>query len=86
LTQESYDIIVIGSGATGGFAAKELTERGLKVLVLEAGPPHGQGELRQHRVVRSYQGRVQWPTQAGPHFLLHAGEELPVRERPRTSV
>jgi len=32
-----YDAIVIGSGVTGGWAAKELTERGLRVLVLEAG-------------------------------------------------
>ncbi len=35
---KEYDAIVVGSGATGGFAAKELTERGLEVLVLEAGP------------------------------------------------
>ena len=33
----SYDAIVVGSGITGGFAAKELTERGLETLVLEAG-------------------------------------------------
>jgi choline dehydrogenase-like flavoprotein len=32
-----YDAIVVGSGATGGWAAKALTERGLNVLVLEAG-------------------------------------------------
>jgi choline dehydrogenase-like flavoprotein len=32
-----YDAIVIGSGITGGIAAKELTEAGLKVLVLERG-------------------------------------------------
>ncbi|MFI5094346.1 MAG: GMC oxidoreductase [Candidatus Acidiferrales bacterium] len=32
-----YDAIVIGSGITGGWAAKELTEKGLNVLVLEAG-------------------------------------------------
>ncbi|MEM8717137.1 MAG: GMC family oxidoreductase, partial [Cyanobacteria bacterium P01_G01_bin.4] len=32
-----YDVIVIGSGATGGVAAKELGEKGLKVLILEAG-------------------------------------------------
>ena len=32
-----YDAIVIGSGITGGWAAKELTEKGLKVLVLERG-------------------------------------------------
>ena len=32
-----YDVIVVGSGATGGWAAKELTERGMRVIVLEAG-------------------------------------------------
>jgi glucoside 3-dehydrogenase (cytochrome c) catalytic subunit len=35
--QLNYDAIVIGSGMTGGWAAKELTEKGLKTLVLEAG-------------------------------------------------
>ncbi len=34
-----YDVIVVGSGASGGWVAKELTERGLDVLMLEAGPP-----------------------------------------------
>ena len=34
-----YDAIVIGSGITGGWAAKELTEKGLQVLILEAGRP-----------------------------------------------
>jgi len=34
-----FDAIVVGSGITGGFAAKELTERGLSTLVLEAGRP-----------------------------------------------
>src|SRR5882724_8861064 len=33
----NYDAIVIGSGITGGWAAKELTEKGLNTLVLEAG-------------------------------------------------
>src|SRR5690349_13978804 len=32
-----YDAIVIGSGIAGGWAAKELTEKGLKVLLLERG-------------------------------------------------
>lgn len=33
----TYDAIVIGSGISGGWAAKELTERGLRTLVLERG-------------------------------------------------
>ena len=33
----TYDAIVVGSGMSGGWAAKELTEKGLKTLVLERG-------------------------------------------------
>ena len=39
-TQNTYDAIVIGSGISGGWAAKELTEKGLKVLMLERGKDH----------------------------------------------
>jgi len=38
--QNTFDAIVIGSGISGGWAAKELTEKGLKVLMLERGRPH----------------------------------------------
>src|ERR1700758_2076522 len=34
-----YDVCIIGSGAGGGQAAKVLTEGGLSVVMLEAGPP-----------------------------------------------
>src|SRR5688572_477428 len=37
--QYTYDAIVIGSGISGGWAAKELCEKGLKVLMLERGKP-----------------------------------------------
>jgi choline dehydrogenase-like flavoprotein len=37
VVQHTYDAIVIGSGISGGWAAKELTEKGLKVLMLERG-------------------------------------------------
>jgi len=44
-----FDAIVIGSGITGGWAAKELTEAGLKVLLLERGRmiEHGSGYTRE---------------------------------------
>ncbi len=35
--QRTYDAIVVGSGISGGWAAKELCEKGLKTLVLERG-------------------------------------------------
>ncbi len=37
MPENTYDAIVIGSGISGGWAAKELTEKGLKVLMLERG-------------------------------------------------
>src|SRR4030081_774332 len=37
MATNTYDAIVVGSGITGGWAAKELTEKGLNTLVLEAG-------------------------------------------------
>lgn len=38
-TTEIFDAIVVGSGITGGWAAKELTEKGLKTLMVERGRP-----------------------------------------------
>jgi choline dehydrogenase-like flavoprotein len=40
----SFDAIVVGSGMSGGWAAKELTEKGLKTLVLERGRMVTHGE------------------------------------------
>ena len=36
-TETQYDAIVVGTGVSGGWAAKELCENGLKTLVLERG-------------------------------------------------
>jgi len=40
MADNTYDAIVVGSGISGGWAAKELCEKGLKVLLLERGGPH----------------------------------------------
>ena len=46
-----FDAIVVGSGISGGWAAKELTEKGLDTLVLERGRPltHGADYVGEHR-------------------------------------
>jgi choline dehydrogenase-like flavoprotein len=55
-----FDAIVVGSGMSGGWAAKELCEKGLKTLVLERG--------RDVRHVVDYKTALQDPWQA-PHHL-----------------
>lgn len=56
-----FDAIVVGSGMSGGWAAKELTERGLKVLLLERG--------------RNVTHRVDYPTDGkAPWEMPHAGQ------------
>jgi len=46
--QQTYDAIVVGSGATGGWAAKRLAEAGLKVALLEAGRAVSPTEFTEH--------------------------------------
>jgi len=38
MEKNTFDAIVVGTGVSGGWAAKELTEKGLKTLVLDRGP------------------------------------------------
>ncbi|MEO8127232.1 MAG: GMC family oxidoreductase [Bryobacteraceae bacterium] len=45
---EPFDAVVIGSGATGGWAAKQLTEAGLKVALLEAGKKISDKDFTEH--------------------------------------
>src|SRR5262249_15388905 len=37
-TTKEYDALIVGSGASGGMAAYALTQRGVKCLLLDAGP------------------------------------------------
>lgn len=43
-----FDVLVVGSGASGGWAAKRLAESGLKVALLEAGRPLSDQEFTEH--------------------------------------
>ncbi len=50
--KEEYDAIVVGSGVSGGWAAKELTEKGLKTLMLERGRPLEHGDYpTEHKAI-----------------------------------
>jgi glucoside 3-dehydrogenase (cytochrome c) catalytic subunit len=44
-----YDAIVVGSGASGGWASKRLAEAGLKVALLEAGRPQSDKNFTEHQ-------------------------------------
>ena len=67
----TYDAIVIGSGISGGWAAKELTEKGLKTIILERGKniEHVKDYVNAnkapwefpHRGGRTYQMEVDYP-------------------------
>ena len=47
-TQDSYDVLVVGSGASGGWAAKRLAEAGVKVALVDAGRPLRITDLNEH--------------------------------------
>jgi len=46
---EIFDVCIVGSGAAGGFMAKELCEAGAKAVLLEAGRPVGPEELQTRK-------------------------------------
>ena len=61
MATNTYDAIVIGSGISGGWAAKELTEKGLKTIMLERGEDikHGSG------YVNATKGSWEFPHRGG---------------------
>lgn len=53
-SKKVYDVIVVGSGVTGGWAAKEFCERGLKTLMVE------RGRKVEHRIDYPGEGKAPW--------------------------
>ncbi len=49
---DMFDALIVGSGASGSFAAHELTAQGLKVLLLEAGPEIGPADFDPNNAPR----------------------------------
>jgi len=67
--KEEFDAIVVGSGMSGGFAAKEFCEKGLKTLVLERG--------------RDFEHKTSFVTEHKQPFELPRRGEVPVEEAAR---
>ena len=71
--KHKYDAIVIGSGVSGGWAAKELTEKGLTVLMLERGLPlehiTGYAETNKDPWAYAHRGRITLQQRESHQFL-----------------
>ncbi|CCH52952.1 Gluconate 2-dehydrogenase flavoprotein [Fibrisoma limi BUZ 3] len=76
----TFDAIVVGSGISGGWAAKELTEKGLRVLMLERGRPleHITGYETALKAPWDfpYRGRTPLPVdKTPPQYRVHTHNE-----------
>lgn len=73
--QNTYDAIVIGSGISGGWAAKELTERGLKTIMLERG--------RNFEHIKDYKSATKnpWDFEHRGHITQEQRKEHPIIAR-----
>ncbi|MEX0882129.1 MAG: GMC family oxidoreductase [Cyclobacteriaceae bacterium] len=69
---QSFDAIVIGSGISGGWAAKELCEKGLKTLVLERG--------------RNVNHRKEYPTMHTPPWEFPLRGQMPLKVREENPI
>jgi choline dehydrogenase-like flavoprotein len=58
---DGYDVIVVGGGAAGGLAAMLLAENGMRVLVLDAGPPSAPLNKPVHWLIRRAAQRLSSP-------------------------
>jgi len=75
IDQNTFDAIVIGSGISGGWAAKELCEKGLKTLVLE------RGRNVKHLVDYPTMAKDPWDFPHRNHLTLKMKEDNPIASK-----
>ncbi len=72
---DNYDAIVVGTGISGGWAAKELCEKGLKTLVLERGP------MIQHPIDYTTANMDKWDFKGGDKITQEIRKRQPKQSR-----
>ena len=68
-SREVHDVIIIGSGASGGMAAYNLTQKGVKVLMLDAGGKFELTKFWTHAVPFEADERLRHGEKPPPFFL-----------------
>ena len=76
--ETQFDAIVVGTGISGGWAAKELTEKGLKTLVLE------RGRMVKHIEDYPTMNKDPWDFPHGDNITQEARERQPKQSRTGT--
>lgn len=74
MQEHKFEAIVIGSGMSGGWAAKELTEKGLKTLVLE------RGRLVEHIKDYPTTNKAPWEFKFRKNISKETKEEFPIQK------
>ncbi len=71
-TQKHFDVIVVGSGMSGGYAAKEFCEKGYQTLVLDRGKPLNHGQYKTEYLAPwqlPYRGKVLYQEAETKQFI-----------------
>ncbi len=71
--EHTFDAIVVGSGISGGWAAKELCEKGLKTLVLERG--HKLEHIVDYKTMQSAPWELQWLNRTSRDMLSQQAKQ-----------
>ena len=69
----TFDAIVVGSGMSGGWAAKELTEKGLNTLVLERG--HDIQHIADYKTANSMPWQLNWMNKPSRDMLKQQSKQ-----------
>jgi choline dehydrogenase-like flavoprotein len=64
-TTDEVDFVIIGSGAAGGVLAKELSEAGFNIVVLEQGPHWRPSDFRHDEWAYLFNNELTWGTEHG---------------------